>query len=78
MMRRMTRKQSSSSVNSFSSLRSEIDVNGPSSSQISVATQPADSHIVRKSSQRRHGRHNSVVPRGFMGLKLGKKAYAKA
>ncbi|KXG49848.1 uncharacterized protein PGRI_058160 [Penicillium griseofulvum] len=78
MMRRMTRKQSSSSVNSLSSLRSEVDVNGPSSSQISVATQPADSHIVRKSSQRRHLRHNSVVPRGFMGLKLGKKAHAKA
>ncbi|KAJ5198932.1 hypothetical protein N7491_000502 [Penicillium cf. griseofulvum] len=85
MMRRMTRKHSASSVTSFSSLRSEVDVNGPSSSLISVATQPtpllsADSHIVRKSSQRRHLRHNSVVPsgRGFMGLKLGKKSHAKA
>ncbi|KAJ5360558.1 hypothetical protein N7517_009749 [Penicillium concentricum] len=85
MMRRMTRKHSASSVHSLSSLRSAVDVNGPSSSQISVATQPtpplsADSHLVRKSSQRRHLRHNSVLPsgRGFMGLKLGKKSHAKA
>lgn len=82
MMRRMTRKHSASSVYSLSSLRSEVGVNGPSSSQISVATQPtppptADSHVVRKSSQRRHARHNSVLPsgRGFMGLKLGKKSH---
>ncbi|CAI7587609.1 unnamed protein product [Penicillium discolor] len=67
MMRRMTRKHSASSVNSLSSLRSEVGVNGPSSSQISVATQPAplpsaDCHVVRKSSQRRHTRHASVLP----------------
>ncbi|KAJ6146718.1 hypothetical protein N7497_008700 [Penicillium chrysogenum] len=84
MMRRMTRKHSSSSVHSLSSLRSEVGVNDASASQISVATQPtplpsADSHVVRKSSQRRHSRHNSVLPgRGFMGLKLGKKSHAKA
>lgn len=85
MMRHMTRKHSASSVHSLSSLRSEVGVNGPSSSQISVATQPtplpsADSRIVRKSSQRRHTRHTSVFPsgRGFMGLKLGKKSHAKA
>ncbi|CAG8899820.1 unnamed protein product [Penicillium egyptiacum] len=82
MMRRMTRKHSASSITSLSSLRSEIGVNG-ASSQISVATQPtplpsADSHVVRKSSQRRHTRHNSVLPgRGFMGLKLGKKSHTK-
>lgn len=76
MMRRMTRKHSSSSVTSLSSLRSEFDPHGPASSQISVATQPvrADTNIVRKSSQRRHARHNSFAPgRMFMGLKLGKK-----
>ncbi|KAJ6132209.1 hypothetical protein N7471_007424 [Penicillium samsonianum] len=85
MMRHMTRKHSASSVHSLSSLRSEVGVNGPSSSQISVATQPtplpsADSRVVRKSSQRRHTRHTSVFPsgRGFMGLKLGKKSHAKA
>ncbi|OQD59956.1 hypothetical protein PENPOL_c036G08250 [Penicillium polonicum] len=85
MMRRMTRKHSASSVNSLSSLRSEVGVNDPSSSQISVATQPtplpsADCHIVRKSSQRRHTRHASVLPsgRGFMGLKLGKRSKTKA
>ncbi|KAJ5165265.1 uncharacterized protein N7500_007095 [Penicillium coprophilum] len=83
MMRRMTRKHSASSVHSLSSLRSAVDVNDPSSSQVSVATQPnpplsADSHPVRKSSQRRHLRHHSVMPgRGFMGLKLGKKSHAK-
>ncbi|KAJ5958417.1 uncharacterized protein N7479_005567 [Penicillium vulpinum] len=83
MMRRMTRKHSASSVYSLSNLR-EVGVNGPSSSQISVATQPApppsaDSHLVRKSSHRRHSRHHSVMPsgRGFMGLKLGKKSHAK-
>ncbi|KAJ5926733.1 hypothetical protein N7516_008506 [Penicillium verrucosum] len=85
MMRRMTRKHSASSVNSLSSLRSEVGVNGPSSSQISVATQPApipsaDCHVVRKSSKRRHTRHASVLPsgRGFMGLKLGKRSNTKA
>ncbi|KAJ5836729.1 hypothetical protein N7447_002755 [Penicillium robsamsonii] len=85
MMRRMTRKHSASSVHSLSSLRSAVDVNGPSSSQISVATQPtpplnADPPLVRKSSKRRHLRHNSVMPsgRGFMGLKLGKKSHTKA
>ncbi|KAJ5416940.1 uncharacterized protein N7487_000490 [Penicillium crustosum] len=84
-MRRMTRKHSASSVNSLSSLRSEVGVNGPSSSQISVATQPAplpsaDCHVVRKSSKRRHTRHASVLPsgRGFMGLKLGKRSNTKA
>ncbi|KAJ6038116.1 hypothetical protein N7460_007887 [Penicillium canescens] len=64
MMRRMTRKHSSSSVHSMSSLRSEIDTVGPSSSQVSVATQPvmgsgsgsmvdsnsnANTNVVRKS-----------------------------
>jgi hypothetical protein len=95
MMRRMTRKHSSSSVHSMSSLRSEIDPVGPSSSQISVATQPlmgsgsmvdsnsnsnANANVVRKSSQRRHARHASVLPsaRGFMGLKLGKRLHNKA
>jgi hypothetical protein len=85
MMRRMTRKHSSSSVYSLSSLRSEMDPPGPASSQISVATQPGpsptpDCNIVRKSSQRRHLRHNSVLPtaRGFLGLKLGKKSHTKA
>ncbi|KAJ6097505.1 hypothetical protein N7499_001879 [Penicillium canescens] len=101
MMRRMTRKHSSSSVHSMSSLRSEIDTVGPSSSQISVATQPvmgsgsgsgsmvdsnsnsnsnATANVVRKSSQRRHARHASVLPsaRGFMGLKLGKRLHNKA
>ncbi|CAI7670255.1 unnamed protein product [Penicillium viridicatum] len=85
MHRSMTRKHSASSVNSLSSLRSEVGVNDPSSSQISVATQPtplpsADCHVVRKSSQRRHTRHASVLPsgRGFMGLKLGKRSKTKA
>jgi hypothetical protein len=85
MMRRMTRKHSSSSIHSLSSLRSEMDPHGPASSQISVATQPgpapsADCHVVRKSSQRRHSRHHSVLPtgRGFLGLKLGKKSHTKA
>lgn len=97
MMRRMTRKHSSSSVHSMSSLRSEVDPVGPSSSQISVATQPvmgsgsgsmvdsnsnanANVDVVRKSSQRRHARHASVLPsaRGFMGLKLGKRLHNKA
>ncbi|CAG8118217.1 unnamed protein product [Penicillium salamii] len=77
MPRRMTRKHSSSSVVSLSSLRSEFDPRGPASSQISVVSQPprADSTPVRKSSQRRHLRHNSFAPsgRGFLGLKLGRK-----
>ncbi|KAJ6018509.1 hypothetical protein N7499_003295 [Penicillium canescens] len=98
MMRRMTGKLSSSSFHSMSSLRSEIDPVGPSSSQISVATQPvmgmglvsglmvnsnsnsnANANVVRKSSQRRHARHASVLPsaRGFMGLKLGKRLHNK-
>ncbi|KGO68911.1 hypothetical protein PITC_077400 [Penicillium italicum] len=84
-MRHMTRKHSASSVHSLSSLRSEVGVDGPSSSQISVATQPAphpsaDCHVVRKSSQRRHMQHASALPsgRGFMGLKLGKRSHAKA
>ncbi|KAJ5775602.1 uncharacterized protein N7511_000613 [Penicillium nucicola] len=90
MMRRMTRKHSSSSVHSLSSLRSEVDPVelGPSSSQVSIATQPAmgsasvDStgNLVRKSSQRKHARHTSILPsgRGFMGLKLGKRLNNKA
>lgn len=56
----------------MSSLRSEVDPVGPSSSQIYVATQPvmgsgsgsmvdsnsnASANVVRKSSQRRHARH---------------------
>jgi hypothetical protein len=85
MMRRMTRNHSSASVHSLSSLRSEMDPNGPASSQISVATQPAlvptpDCHVGRKLSKRRHSRHHSVMPsgRGFLGLKLGKKSHTKA
>jgi hypothetical protein len=91
MMRRMTRKHSSSSVQSMSSLRSEVDPVGPASSQISVATQPnmgscstdssanGGANVVRKSSQRKHARHASVLPtgRGFMGLKLGKRSHNK-
>jgi hypothetical protein len=40
----------------------------------------ANSNVVRKSSQRRHARHASVLPsaRGFMGLKLGKRLHNKA
>lgn len=76
-MRRITRKTSSSSIASLASLRSEFDPRGPSSSQLSVATQPdtADSNTVRRPSQRRHLRHNSSAPtgRGFLGLKLSKK-----
>ncbi|KAJ6091068.1 hypothetical protein N7499_003224 [Penicillium canescens] len=99
MMRRMTGKLSWSSVHSMSSSRSEIDPVGPSSSQISVATQPvmgmgsvsglmvnsnsnsnANANVVRKSSQRRHARHASVLPsaRGFMGLKLGERLHNKS
>ncbi|OQD88339.1 hypothetical protein PENANT_c004G09750 [Penicillium antarcticum] len=52
MMRRMTRKHSSSSVHSMSSLRSEVDPvgMGPSSSQVSVATQPNMSSGLRSGS----------------------------
>ncbi|KAJ5688876.1 hypothetical protein N7462_003268 [Penicillium macrosclerotiorum] len=83
MMRRMTRKHSaSSSIHSMSSLRSEMDtVPLPAAaSQSSLNMINHDSHVVRKPSQRRHARHNSSVPtgRGFMGLKLGKKAFTKA
>jgi hypothetical protein len=40
----------------------------------------ANANLVRKSSQRKHARHASVLPsgRGFMGLKLGKRLHNKA
>lgn len=90
MMRRMKRKHStSSSIASMSSLRSEMDVHNTASASASTlpaaaaASQPSlntinhDAHVVRKSSQRRHARHNSSVfgGRGFMGLKLGKRSF---
>ncbi|KAJ5586744.1 uncharacterized protein N7459_002509 [Penicillium hispanicum] len=94
MMRRMTRKHSAaSSIHSMSSLRSEVDANLPLASAFplppgapngahyasTMTTINTDSHVVRKSSQRRHARHNSSAPsgRGFMGLKLGKKSFTK-
>lgn len=52
-----------------------------SSSQTAVNTINYDSKLVRKSSQRRHARHASSATggssRGFMGLKLGKRAFNK-
>lgn len=85
MMRRMTRKHSATS--SMSSLRSEMDPPVPvpapgSTTQLSQTAVNYDSHLVRKTSQRRHARHNSAAPgaggRKFMGLKLGKKSFTKA
>ncbi|KAJ5381915.1 uncharacterized protein N7496_004343 [Penicillium cataractarum] len=92
MMRRMTRKHSeTSSIHSMSSLRSEMDAansltSAPpmpasgSQSQMPLTAMNYDSHLVRKTSQRRHARHNSAAPGGrkFMGLKLGKKSFTKA
>ncbi|OQE23924.1 hypothetical protein PENSTE_c008G06773 [Penicillium steckii] len=89
MMRRMTRKHSASSSISMSSLRSEMDpIPTPaptsasasaSSNQSTFTATPYDSHVVRKSSQRRHGRHNSsaYTGKGFMGLKFGKRSFTK-
>ncbi|CAI7574787.1 unnamed protein product [Penicillium pancosmium] len=85
MMRRMTRKHSASSSVSLSSLRSEMDT-APTSNIAASSTQPVlspapyDPRIVRKSSQRRHGRHNSSAHagKGFMGLKFGKRSFTKA
>lgn len=77
MMRHITRKNSSSSIASLASLRSEFDPIGPNSSQLSIATQPdaVDSNTSRRPRQRRHLRRNSNAQsgRGFLGLKLSKK-----
>ncbi|KAJ5754376.1 hypothetical protein N7533_003919 [Penicillium manginii] len=84
MMRHMSRKHSASSSVSLSSLRSEMDTaptrNTASSSQQVPSPAPYDPRIVRKSSQRRHGRHNSSAHtgKGFMGLKFGKRSFTKA
>lgn len=86
MLRRMTRKHSATpSINSLTSLRSEIigattaTTSQAALSQQSLNTVSGDAHIVRKSSQRRHGRHNSSAfgGRGFMGLKIGKRAFSR-
>ncbi|KAJ6110763.1 hypothetical protein N7486_002998 [Penicillium sp. IBT 16267x] len=87
MMRRMTRKHSAtSSIHSISSMRSEMDMSAAAyagSSQTAVNTINYDSRPVRKLSQRRHARHASSATgsggssRGFMGLKLGKRAFNK-
>ncbi|KAJ5702610.1 hypothetical protein N7488_010158 [Penicillium malachiteum] len=92
MMRRMTRKHSAaSSIHSLSSLRSEMDLQHPpqhhhvcssvfSASTQSVNTVSYDARPTRKASQRRHARHASSAVgsgRGFMGLKLGKRAFSK-
>ncbi|KAJ5919645.1 hypothetical protein N7454_009480 [Penicillium verhagenii] len=89
MMRRMTRKHSAaSSIHSISSLRSEMDTRDMSAAAYAASSQPAvntityDPRPVRKSSQRRHARHASSATgggsgRGFMGLKLGKRAFNK-
>lgn len=81
-MRRMTRKHSTASSISAPSLQAEM-TESPASTGISqqgLNTVNGDSHLVRKSSQRRHGRQNSsaIGGRGFMGLKLGKRAFAKS
>ncbi|KAJ5148554.1 hypothetical protein N7448_000132 [Penicillium atrosanguineum] len=84
MMRRMTRKHSAtSSIASLASLRSEMDAPAPipaAASQPSLTSMNYESRVVRKPSQRRHGRHNSSAfgGRGFMGLKLGKRSFTKA
>ncbi|KAJ5664894.1 uncharacterized protein N7477_007342 [Penicillium maclennaniae] len=84
MMRRMTRKHSAtSSIASSASLFSEMDTSAPvpaAASQLSLTSMNYESHIVRKPSQRRHGRHNSSAfgVRSFMGLKLGKRSFTKA
>ncbi|KAJ5794989.1 hypothetical protein N7457_001588 [Penicillium paradoxum] len=84
MMRGTTRKHSSSSIHSLNSLRSEVGANEPTSSQISVATQPVpapspEPQRLQKSNQSRHIRNNSTAPsgRGFMGLKFGRRAPTK-
>lgn len=85
LLRRMTRKHSASSVTSLTSLRSEIDTTTVRAqaalSQASLNTVNGDAHVVRKSSQRRqHGRQNSSAfgGRGFMGLKIGKRAFTRS
>lgn len=84
MMRRMTRKHSASSSISMSSLRSEMDTvptsTAASSSQPVLNAASYDPRLVRKSSQRRHARHNSSAHtgKGFMGLKFGKRSFTKA
>ncbi|KAF3396343.1 hypothetical protein F1880_006651 [Penicillium rolfsii] len=81
-MRRMTRKHSATS--SMSSLRSEMEPPIPDSAppQVPQTLGDHDSDIARKTSARRHARHNSAAPgaggRKFMGLKLGKKSFSKA
>ncbi|KAJ5776934.1 hypothetical protein N7520_000180 [Penicillium odoratum] len=86
MMRRMTRKHSAASSISISSLRSDMDTSAmyatTSHSAVNLNTITYDSRPVRKSSQRRHARHASSATsggsgRGFMGLKLGKRAFNK-
>lgn len=89
MLRRMTKKHSATpSITSLTSLRSElIDATTTTTtppqttlSQPSLNTVSGDAHVVRKSSQRRHGRHNSSAfgGRGFMGLKIGKRAFTRS
>ncbi|KAJ5992185.1 hypothetical protein N7451_007909 [Penicillium sp. IBT 35674x] len=82
MMRRMTRKHSATS--SIHSISSEMGMNAAayaSSSQTALNTMNYDLRPVRKLSQRRHARHASSATggssRGFMGLKLGKRAFNK-
>lgn len=90
LIRRMTRKHSAaSSIHSLASVKSEIDLNAasawpPAATGATFYTQTAaqpfhDTHVVRKPSQRRHGRHNSsaAIARGFMGLRFGKKGSNK-
>lgn len=88
MIRQITRKHSAtSSIHSMASFRSEIDAYPPTglnvhSSAHAASSQPAVNTIsdrpARKTSQRRHGRHaSSTTGRGFMGLKLGKRAFNK-
>lgn len=91
MMRRMTRKHSaSSSIHSINSLRSEVigattaatttTNTAAATSQPTLNTMHHDSHVVRKSSQRRLARHNSSAfgGRSFMGLKIGKRSFARS
>jgi hypothetical protein len=79
MMHRMRKHSASPSIASMTSLRSEMDAPAPipaAASQPSLTAVNYDSHLVRKPSQRRHARLNSSAfgGRGFMGLKLGKRA----
>jgi hypothetical protein len=79
MMHRMRKHSASPSIASMTSLRSEMDAPASipaAASQPSLTAVNYDSHFVRKPSQRRHARLNSSAfgGRGFMGLKLGKRA----